>query len=49
MLMKTVSISEFIDWIAFFRLEHEDQTRAQQDAEDRSRAQQMARQLSGFR
>ena len=42
-----MSMREYIDWIAFFTLEQEDQKRAMEDAEDRRRAQQAVRQLMG--
>lgn len=48
-LLSQMSIGEFIDWIAFFRLEQQDQEKARQDAEDRAQAQRVARQMSGFR
>lgn len=46
-LLKTMSTREFIGWIAFFRLEQEDQQRSMEDAQDRAKAQQMARRLAG--
>lgn len=44
-LIREMSVREFIDWIAFFALEQEDQQRRMEDAEDRARAQQALRHL----
>lgn len=48
-LLRDMSTTEFIGWIAFFKLEQEDQKRAQEDAEDRAKAQRIARQMAGMR
>ena len=48
-LVRVMSLSEFIDWIAYFQLEQEDQKRQAEDAEDRQRAQRVARQMAGAR
>lgn len=47
-LLKRMSMREFVDWIAYFKIENEDQRRAQEDAEDRARASQMARSMAGM-
>jgi hypothetical protein len=44
-LVRSMSTSEFIGWIAYFKLEQEDQKRQAEDAEDRARAQQMLARL----
>jgi hypothetical protein len=44
-----MSTREFIEWIAFFQVEQEDQKRAMEDAQDRAHAQQVARQMAGLR
>lgn len=48
-LLRDLSTVEFIDWIAFYRLEAEDQQRQREDAEDRAKAQQAVRQMTGHR
>ena len=48
-LTERVSMREFIDWIAYFTIEQEDQRRSTEEAQDRARAQQMARQMAGYR
>lgn len=47
-LIREMSTRELIDWIAYFTIEQEDQTRAREVAEDRAKAQQMARQMAGM-
>jgi len=42
-LVKRMSVTEIIDWMAFFKMEQEDQRRERERAEDRATAQQMAR------
>lgn len=42
-LVHRMSVSELIDWMAFFRLEQEDQRRESERAEDRATAQQVMR------
>lgn len=44
-LLRTMSVTEYIDWIAYFKLEQEDQRRQMEDAEDRVKAQQALRSL----
>ncbi len=41
-LIRRMSIAEIIDWMAFFKLEQEDQKRASERAEDAATARQMA-------
>jgi hypothetical protein len=48
-LLRSMSTREFIEWIAFFQVEQEDQKRAMEDAQDRAHAQQVARQMAGLR
>lgn len=48
-LLRTMSMSEYIGWMAFFTLEQEDSRRAREDAEDRAQAQQAARRMAGWR
>ena len=42
-----MSMREYIDWIAFFKLEQEDQKRAMEDAQDRARTQAALRSMAG--
>ncbi len=44
-LIHRVSTQEIIEWMAFFKLEQEDQQRASERAEDAATARQMARGL----
>jgi len=42
-----MSVSELVDWIAFFKVEQEEQERAQQRARDKAEADKLLRQMSG--
>jgi hypothetical protein len=42
-LVRRMSVTELIDWVAFFKIEQEDQRRAQERAEDQATARSMAR------
>ena len=44
-LLHRMSVSELIDWMAFFKLEQEDQKREMDKAQDRATAQQMVRSM----
>lgn len=44
-LLRRMSVSEFIDWMAFFRLEQEDQAREIARAQDQATARQMVRSM----
>ncbi len=46
-LIQTMSTAELIDWMAFFRLEQDDQRRAQERAEDDATARSAVRSLGG--
>jgi len=48
-LIKRMSTSELIDWMAFFKIEQDDQRRARERAEDDAEAKRQARSMSGFR
>lgn len=48
-LVRSMSMREFIDWLAFFTLEQEDRKRAMQDAEDKAKAQSALRSMGTFR
>ena len=41
-LIRRMSVSEIIDWVAFFRLERDDQRREMERAQDAATARQMA-------
>lgn len=47
-LLERVSTSEFIEWIAFFTVENQDQERAIQRSQDQAQAKQAARRMAGF-
>jgi hypothetical protein len=44
-----MSTAEFIDWMAYFRIEQEDMKRERERLEDQQRAQQSLRSMSGMR
>ena len=46
-LLLRMSGSEFAHWMALYQLEHREQQRAQQHAEDRAKAERMARSMRG--
>ncbi len=48
-LIRRMSVSEIIDWMAFFKLDQEDQRRAQESAEDQAEAKRQARGMAGYR
>ncbi len=44
-LIHTMSTQELIEWMAFYKLEQDDQKRAQERAEDAAAARQMTRSM----
>jgi hypothetical protein len=46
-LVRSMSVREFIDWIAYFRLEQEDIRRRNEQAEDQRQAQEALRSMGG--
>lgn len=44
-LVRRMSVTELLDWMAFFKLEQEDQKREMDRAQDRATAQQMVRSM----
>jgi hypothetical protein len=46
-LITEMPTSEFVYWLALYRIERREQDRAQEDAQDRADAQRMARRLAG--
>lgn len=46
-LMSRMSTTEYIHWLAFFKLEQEDHDRAMQAAQDKADAQNAMRKLAG--
>jgi hypothetical protein len=47
-LVSTMTTRELIDWMAFYRLEHEERDKAKQAADDRMAEQQALRALRGY-
>lgn len=47
-LQAEMGITEFVQWIAFFRREQREQRSARQQAEDNAQAQKMARSMAGM-
>jgi hypothetical protein len=47
MLIRTMSVTEFIDWIAFYRLEQDDQRRERERVEDEATARRTVQSMGG--
>lgn len=46
-LIRTMSVTEFIDWMAFFKLEQTDMNRARENAEDQATARRTVQSMGG--